>query len=174
MRANRLIEVMVFCFRWTANRTKWVAAVFVPLVLMAVALGAGCAVNQTQPDDSDLRLEAASHTFGGRFDYLIVKSAGEVADRAFIEYSRTTGSSNLAKKLAARLAPAENKSVRIMVTGQNSEKTLQVILNALAAYRGRRLPHLQFLYLGEPGYASRIESVIRELGGSFHFQPFAS
>ena len=84
------------------------------------------------------------------------------------------GVSDLAKKLAARLAPAENKPVRIMVTGQNSEKTLQVILDALAAYRGRRLPHLQFLYLGEPGYAPRIESVIRELGGSFHFQPFAS
>jgi hypothetical protein len=165
---------MSLCFRWKANRTKWVASVFVPLVMTAVALGTGCAVNQTQPDDSDLRLQAASHAFGGRFDYLIVKSSGEFADRAFIEYSRTTGSSNLAKKLAARLAPAENKSVRIMVTGQNSEKTLQVILNALAAYRGRRLPHLQFLYLGEPGYASRIESVIRELGGSFHFQPFAS
>ena len=165
---------MRFCFRWKANRTKWVASVFVPLVMTAVALGAGCAVNQAEPDDSDLRLQAASHAFGGRFDYLIVKSAGEFSDRAFIEYSRTTGSSDLAKKLAARLAPAENQPVRIMVTGQNSEKTLRVILDALAKYRGRRLAHLQFLYLGEPGYAPRIESVIRELGGSFHFHPFAS
>jgi hypothetical protein len=165
---------MSFCFRCTANRTKWFAALFVPLISMAVALGAGCAVNKTEPDDSDLRLQAASHAFGGRYDYLIVKTAGEVADRAFIEYSRTTGTSDLAKKLAARLAPAENEPVRLMVTGQNSEKTLQVILDALAAYRGRRLPHLQFLYLGEPGYAPRIESAILELGGSFHFTPFAS
>ena len=165
---------MSFYFRWTANRAKWAAAVFVPIVVTTVAVGAGCAVNQAEPDDSDLRLESASHAFGGRFDYLIVKSAGEVADRAFVEYSRTTGSSDLAKKLVARLAPAEGKPVRIMVTGQNSEKTLQVILDALAAYQGRRLPYLELLYLGEPGYAPRIESAVRELGGSFHFQPFAS
>lgn len=147
------------------------AAVAVALVL-AVALG-GCAGLHREPDDSDLRLVAASHAFGGRFDYLFVPSEGDLADAAFVTLSRTTGASDLARALATRLAPAASRPVRFLVTGPAPEKTVQVILDALAVQHGRALPYLELLYLGDPRYARTVGDAVHALGARFRFATYA-
>ena len=70
------------------------------------------------------------------------------------------------------MAPAETQPVRLMVTGQSGEKTLRVILDALSFYQGRRLPHLEVLYLGEPSHEARLARELTAIGAAFRFAPY--
>lgn len=140
--------------------------------LVALSVLAGCAA--PAPRDDDLRIEAASHAFGGSFDYLFVESGGDAADRAFIAMSRVTGSSELAKTLAARIAAAREAPVRMLVSGPNAQKTVRVILDALDLQHGRSLPHLELLYLGDEYYAARLRGAVEALDGRFRFAPYAT
>lgn len=140
------------------------------LALLLVGPLAGCLA--TKPvDDADLRLQAASAAFGGDYEYLIVGSAGKLADEAFIAISRATGPSAMARDLGTRIAPARDRPVRVMVTGADGKKTLQVIEDAFSLHE--RLPHLEFLFLGEPGDAPRVREIVEGAGATFHFAPFA-
>lgn len=139
--------------------------------LLALAV-AGFACAPAPVDDSELRLEIASDTLGGRFDYLIVESAGPSKDRAFITVSKATGPSKLSRNLAEQLMWASRKPVRIVVTGPNDEKTERVILGAFELLEGRSLPHLEFLYIGAPGSEHAVREAVSGTGGQFRFKPF--
>ena len=54
------------------------------LVALTLAISA-CASTRPPADDTDLRLQAAKHFFGGRYEYLIIHSAGEFADALFLD-----------------------------------------------------------------------------------------
>ena len=152
--------------RITERRTgRWAALA----VVASVAL-AGCAA--TAPSDLDPRLEAATAAFGGRFDYMYVPSDGRLADEAFLAMSRVAGPSKLARDLASIMVPAEARPVRVMVTGPAGQKTLRVILDALSFYEGRRIPHLELLYLGEPSHEALLARKLSEVGAVLRFVPY--
>ncbi len=140
-------------------------------VLFALLLSACSTQGPPRLNDSDARIKVAAQTFGGRFDYLYIPTEGVVADTAFITASKLSRS-ELARDLATRLAPAESRPVRILVTGASPEKTLRVIQDALSFHRDGGLPQLELLYLGDATSAAAIEPLVRAKGGRFRFTPY--
>ena len=144
--------------RWTA------------LALAALVALSGCA--SKRPPDLDPRIEAATAAFGGRFDYVYVPSEGRLADEAFLAMSRVAGPREIARDLATLMAPAETESVRVLVTGPSDPKTLQVVLDALTFFEGRRIPYLELLYLGEPSVEALLTRELSEVGAVLRFTPY--
>lgn len=140
------------------------------LALAASIALAGCAA--FQPPDLDPRLDAATAAFGGTFDYVYVPSEGRLADEAFLAMSRVSGPQAIARDLATLMAPSETEPVRVMVTGPNALKTLQVALDALSFFEGRQVPGLELLYLGPPTHEALLAREITEIGGSLRFAPY--
>ena len=140
------------------------------LALVASVVLAGCATSR--PPDLDPRIEAATAAFGGRFDYVYVPSEGRLADEAFVVISRVTGPREIARDLATLMAPAETQPVRVMVTGPAGPKTLRVVMDALSFYEGRRIPHLELLYLGEPTHEAVLAREIAKVGAVLRFAPY--
>jgi hypothetical protein len=146
--------------------------------LLAIALIAwttmlaGCSATQKPPDDSDLRLQAASHQFGGRYEYLIIHSAGELGDSLFTGLARITGPSEMARDLATRLTAAEKGQLRILVSGMDAKKTLDVIRDAFTFHGKNRLPGLEFLFLGEPADEAEVRRLVEGVGGRMRFAAF--
>lgn len=143
-------------------------------VAVFTALLGGCAATQAPPDDTDLRLQAASHAFGGRYEYLVIRSAGTLGDGLFMNVTGITGPSQMARDLATRMAPAENTPVRVLVTGADPEKTLRVIRDAFGFHGKGKLPGLEFLFLGEPAHADEVRALVQGAGGRMRFAPFES
>ncbi len=146
------------------------ADLWTALALAASIALAGCVTNR--PPDLDPRLEAATAAFGGKFDYVYVPSDGRLSDEAFLAMSRVAGPQKVARDLATLMAPAETEPVRVMVTGPNRQKTLQVILDALSYFEGRQVPKLELLYLGIPTYEALIAREVAAVGGRFRFAPY--
>lgn len=148
---------------------------FSPRALLAVVLLAGllagCATTQARRTDADNRAAFAARSFGGSFDYFYVPARGVPADRAYAGVA-SLPPAQLARQLAARLAPARLKPVRILVSGPSRAKTRRVILDALAAFAPNSLPHLDFLYVGDPAHAARIRAAVIERGGRFQMARF--
>lgn len=153
------------CRSTRAGTRRWVA-----LALAVSVTLAGCA--STRPADLDPRIEAATAAFGGGFDYLYVPSDGRLADQAFLAMSRVAGPRQVSRDLATIMAPAETKPVRVMVTGPSGEKTTKVILDALTFYEGRKIPHLEVLYLGNPTYEAVLARELAKVGATLRFAPY--
>ena len=152
--------------RFAEPRTgRWAA-----LALVAALALSGCAAKK--PPDLDPRLEAATAAFGGRFDYVYVPSEGRLADEAFLAMSRVAGPRKIARDLATLMAPAETEPVRVLVTGPSDPKTLQVVLDALSFFEGRRIPHLELLYLGEPSQEALLARELSEVGAVLRFTSY--
>ena len=147
------------------RRGPWIA-----LVLYASIVVTGCVT--ARPPDLNPRLEAATAAFGGQFSYVYVPTEGRLADEAFLAMSRVSGPQKIARDLATLMAKAETEPVRIMVTGPEEEKTLQVVVDALSFYEGRRIPHLELLYLGDPVHEALIASAVSRVGGELRFAPY--
>ena len=146
------------------------AGLWTALVLAVSIALAGCVT--TRPPDLDPRLEAATAAFGGKFKYVYVPTDGRLADEVFLATSRVAGPQKIARDLATLMAPAETDPVRVMVTGPNEEKTLQVVLDALSFYEGRQIPKLELLYLGAPTQEAVLAREVAAVGGVFRFAPY--
>lgn len=142
------------------------------LGLCGVMLLTACAGGGKPPDDTELRLQAASHAFGGRFGYFIVQPSATLADQALVGVSGVIGRSALAENLAARIAPATASEVRLLVTGARTDKTLQVIEQAFALTSSASLPGLELLYLGVPRHEARVRKLVEARGARFRFAAF--
>lgn len=141
--------------------------------LAAGALITGCATNIKDAGANNPRVEAAKSAFGPGFDYMIVESGSKFSDMVFVGLFKTGPSSDLARDLATRLAPAELKPTRFMVTGENGKKTAQVIIQALSFHIKDGLPNLELLYLGEQEYVPGIEEAVKRVGGKLRFAPYS-
>lgn len=146
------------------------AGLWTVLALVASIALAGCVTHR--PPDLDPRLEAATAAFGGKFNYVYVPSKGRLADEVFLATSRVTGPQKIARDLATLMAPAETDPVRVLVTGPNAEKTLQVVLDALSFYEGRQIPRLELLFLGIPTHEAVLAREVAKVGGAFRFAPY--
>ena len=153
------------CRSTEARAGRWTA-----LALAASIALAGCAT--PRPPDLDPRIEAATAAFGGRFDYVYVPSEGRLADEAFVVMSRVAGPRKIARDLASLMATAETQPVRVLVTGPAGVKTLRVVMDALSFYEGRRIPHLELLYLGEPAHEAMLAREIAKVGAVLRFAPY--
>ncbi len=131
-----------------------------------------CSATRTPVDDSDLRIQAASHAFGGSYDYLIVTASGRWKDQAALGIGQIIGPNQLSRDLASRLLKAENQPLRIVVSGQNREKTLRVITDAFSFIRQQRLTQLEFLFLGHPGDSEQVSKLVAQTGGQYRFATF--
>ena len=140
--------------------------------LAAVILVTGCATQIRQAETTNPRVEAAKAAFGSGFEYMIVEKGGKFTDKVFVSLFRTGAESDLSRKLYARLAPAESKPTRFMVTGENAEKTAQVIIEALSFAPGNGLPNLELLYLGDQTHVKGIEEAVKRVGGQLRFAPY--
>jgi hypothetical protein len=105
---------------------------------------------------------------------MIIHSSGSLGDSVFLNLSRVTGATPLARELSARLAQAGHGELRILVSGQDAEKTLDVILDAFADHGQGSLPGLEFLFLGEPRHAATVRGLVEATGGRMRFAPFES
>ncbi len=141
-------------------------------VLAAIVLVAGCATQIKQAEPTDQRIEMAKNAFGPGFDYMIIESGSKLADSAFVSLFKTGAQSDLSRKLFARLAPAESKPTRFMVSGENPDKTAQVIVEALSFAPQNGLPYLELLYLGEQKHVQEIEEAVKRVGGKLRFAPY--
>ena len=153
------------CRNTAARPRRWAA-----LALIAAVALAGCATER--PRDLDPRIEAATAAFGGGFEYLYVPGGGRLADQAFLAMARVAGPRQISRDLATLFAPAETTPVRVMVTGPSEEKALPVILDALTFYEGRRIPHLEVLFLGKPSYEARLARELSKVGAALRFAPY--
>ena len=142
----------------------------VALALAVSVLLSGCAT--PGPPDLEPRIEAATAAFGGRFDYVYVPSKGRLADEAFMVISRVAGPREIARDLATLMATAETQPVRVMVTGPSGPKTLRVVMDALSFYEGRRIPHLELLFLGEPAHEAVLARELSRVGAVLRFAPY--
>lgn len=138
----------------------------------AGALLTGCATQVKQEGATNPRVEAAKNAFGPGFDYMIVESGSRFSDTFFVGLFKSGPSSDLARDLATRLAAAELKPTRFMVSGANSEKTAQVIIQALSFHVKDGLPKLELLYLGEQTVVPGIEEAVKRVGGKMRFAPY--
>jgi len=141
------------------------------LMLFSVLLSA-CAATQAPIDDSDLRLQAASQAFGGRYDYLIVTADGRWADQAAVGLSQVFGPNQLSRDLASRLMKANTQPVRMLVSGINRQKTLQVIRDAFSILSPQQLPQLELLLLGHADDAPEVRQLVEKAGARFRFAAF--
>ena len=152
----------------TAVRKAFKACTLGIAVLALIA----CAGQTTNQSDSDLRLQAADHAFGGRFEYFIVHPAGAWTDQAAVGLADLFGRSTLAESLAARMAPATANPVRLLVTGANADKTLQVIIQAFDLIDEVTLPRLELLYLGVARHESTVRERAERAGARMRFAVF--
>lgn len=141
------------------------------LLLTALLLSA-CASTKPPPSDTDLRLQAANHYFGGRYEYLIVHSSGELADKISSRTSALTGASQVARDFATRLAQAENSPLRILISGADPIRTMKVIRDAFSFHASSNLPGLELLFLGEPRHEAEVRTLVDRVGGKFRFAAF--
>lgn len=140
--------------------------------LATAVLATGCATQIKEAEQANPRVEAANAAFGPGFDYFIVEKGGKLADKMFVTLFKTGAESDLSRKLYARLAPAESKPTRLMVTGENSDKTAQVIIEALSFAPKNGLPNLELLYLGDQKHVQSIEEAVKRVGGQLRFAPY--
>lgn len=140
-------------------------------VVLALFLSA-CASTRPPPNDTDLRLQAANHHFGGRYEYLIVHSSGQLSDALSSRTADLTGASQVARDFATRLARAEKEPLRILISGADPQRTLKVILDAFAFHVSSDLPGLELLFLGEPQHEAAVRKLVKAAGGTFRFAPF--
>ena len=141
------------------------------LVILALFLSA-CSSTKPPPDDTDLRLQAANHYFGGRYEYLIVHSSGQLADTLSDRTSALSGASQVARDFATQLARAEKNTLRILISGADPKRTLKIIRDAFAFHTSSKLPGLELLFLGEPRHEATVRNLVQAAGGTFRFAPF--
>jgi len=126
------------------------------------------------PEDQDLqnRMAVAAKSLGNNFKFFYVPSDGVIANSTFIAMSKSSGPSSTARQLASAISEGANSSYRLAVSGPSSAKTFQVIKDAFGLLNGRKLTHLEFMYVGGVSDRDEIKSIVESAGGTFVFAPY--
>lgn len=118
--------------------------------------------------DPSAYMEVASELIDPPFSLMVVESDGAVADATFVSLSKNKPSKQ-SKQLARLLRQAANKPVKLVAAGESSLKTAEVLRAALKIVQGRKLPHLEVVFIGNPVHRERLEEMTRAVQGEFHF-----
>ena len=134
-----------------------------PLLFPAfVILFSGCATSHTlSAMEAHDAMRMASRVLGGSHDVqlVMVPSRSAQADAEFLEASRYYGTSGIAEQVAGVFALATNAPQEYAVVGRNSEKTAQVIRDALNLGAGVDRSRLTVVYLGDPEFVPELEGL---------------
>lgn len=144
-------------------RRRAVPAAFLALFLLA----AGCTTTHTLSAwEAHDAMRLASHLLGGSHDVqlVMIPSRSAAADAEFLEASRYYGRSSIAEQVAASFVASTNAPQELAVVGRNSEKTAQVIHDALGLCEGVDLSRLTIVYLGDLSFAPALEARARARG----------
>jgi hypothetical protein len=144
-------------------RRRAASAAFIALFLLA----AGCTTSHTLSAwEAHDAMRLASHLLGGSHDVqlVMIPSRSESADAEFLEASRYYGRSSIAEQVAESFAASTNGPQELAVVGRNSEKTAQVIHDALVLCEGVDLSRLTVVYLGDLSFAPALEAQARARG----------
>jgi hypothetical protein len=133
----------------------------------------GCWVGLAHAQDAETQrqIEAATRVSGGQFHAFAVPSSGAIADAAFVEKSKRSGPSKIAKQLAAGIGAADTSPVTVAVVGPSESKNAQVIRDALAATGKKSLPKLEVIFVGSKGAADEVQAVVVSFGAKFTYAP---
>lgn len=142
------------------------------VVLAAVALiGLMDQRALAQSAEAQQQIQAAFKLTSGKFSAFEVPSSGAIADTAFIEKSRRSGPSKIARQLADALARGDSTAFAIAVVGPSESKIAQVIRDALVATGKKSLPMLEIIFVGSKATADELQPVVASYGAKFTFAP---
>ncbi len=137
------------------------------LLPLLLSLAAGCATSHTLSAwDAHDALSLANRAIGGSHDLqlVMIPTRGATADAEFLEASRYYGRSGMAEQVADTFSAATNGPVELALVGRNSEKTAQVMHDALTLAASNDLSRLTLVYLGDPAFAPDLETLARKHG----------
>lgn len=141
------------------------------LLVAAGVLGCSVPVAQAQDVEMQRQFEAASKASSGQFHAFAVPSSGAIADAAFVEKSKRSGPSKVAKQLATGIGAADTSPIVVAVIGPSESKNAQVIRDALGATGKKSLPKLEIIFVGSKTIADELQSVVTSYGAKFTFAP---
>ena len=146
-----------------------------PLIGLSLIVFIFCSACAKPAQPDPLALVGAKH-FGAKQTFFVfsVPSFGEQDDATFIKRSKTYGAAPVAKQLAALLAKGETTELRVVVGGDSSKKTTQVLLDAVDINKERSLGGLVLLFIGQHEDAKRVKPVLNEKLATFYFLPNAA
>lgn len=108
-------------------------------------------------------------TFGPQPRMMLVSSEGPAADATYIQQLAVDGPDGFSTSLAAVVGKGETEPVTFALAGQNSKRTLAVS-KAMDIVNGeRKLPLLQFLFVGGDEDAREARQVVEGWGSTFVF-----
>ena len=142
---------------------------FVRGFIVAGALGCMTFGAFAQDAETQRQIEAATKVSGGQFHAFAVPSSGAIADAAFVEKSKRSGPSKVAKQLAAGIGGADTSPVTVAVVGPSESKNVQVIRDALLATGKKSLPMLEVIFVGSKAMADELQPVVVGYGAKFTF-----
>ena len=137
------------------------------LMPLLLGLAAGCATSHTLSAwDAHDAMSLASRALGGSRDIqlVMIPSRSAAADAEFLEASRYYGRSGMAEQVAETFVAVTNAPVELALVGRNSEKTAQVLHDAITLAASNDLSRLTLVYLGDPTFAPDLETLARKHG----------
>ncbi len=140
------------------------------LVLSFFAVSLSACAPKTPPNPL---ATAGSKNFpmGDPFFIFPIPSEGDVGDQSYIENSQVYGVSPLASRLAQLLESAESGEFRIVVGGPSSQKSAQVVVDAVKLNSERTLGGLILVFVGEKEDAAVVRGAIEKKLGTFLYSP---
>jgi hypothetical protein len=120
-----------------------------------------------QDSDAQARAQAAAKATASNFHFFYVPSSGLIADQTFITVSRTKGPSAMAKQLAKGIRGSDTEPLFVAVSGPSSEKTVQVIQDALKSTNKKSLPMLTLIFVGGDDAAKTLEADVKGIQAAF-------
>jgi hypothetical protein len=133
----------------------------------------GCWVSGAHAQDAETQrqIDAAMKVSSGHFHAFSVPSSGAIADAAFVDKSRRSGPSKIAKQLAAGIGAADTSPVTVAVVGPSESKNAQVIRDAMAATGKKSLPMLEVIFVGSKAAADELQAAVVSFGAKFTYAP---
>lgn len=127
---------------------------------------------QTQPataqnSDAQARAQAAAKAVSGNFNFFYVPSSGAIADQAFIAISKTKGPSSIAKQLEKGISHSDTEPLVVAVSGPSTEKTRQVIQDAIKSSGKKSLPKLTLIFVGNDDGAKTLDAGLTAVEAAF-------
>jgi len=120
-----------------------------------------------QNSDVQARSQAAAKAVSGNFNFFYVPSSGTIADLTFITTSKTKGPSTIAKQLGKGIGHSDTEPLLVAVSGPSSEKTVQVIQDAIKSTGKKSLPKLTLIFVGNDDGAKTLDADLKAVDAAF-------
>lgn len=130
-----------------------------------------CKMPFDQPSSPEPYINRAQRELPGRgFTFFHVASFGLIRDQQYLQGRRDgPGSRDLAAQLAEVLGQGAEQDILVVLGGACSEKTLDVLTEALDLLGERTLGRLEMVFLGEARHGQVLATRLQTLGAHYEF-----